>query len=61
MKLSRCDAISLRILLAHRAAQDVGFAEAVAGEIARDLLHLLLIGDDAVGRLQDRLAASGCR
>ena len=27
----------------------------IAGKIARDLLHLLLIGDDAVGRLQDRL------
>ena len=45
----------LAVLLAHGAAQDVGLAEAVAGEIARDLLHLLLIGDDAVGRLQDRL------
>ena len=45
----------LAVFLAHRAAQDIGLAEAVAGEVARDLLDLLLIGDDAVGRLQDRL------
>ena len=45
----------LLVLLAHGAAQDIGLAEAIAGEIARDLLHLFLIGDDAVGRLQDRL------
>ena len=42
-------------LLAHGAAQQIGLAEAVAGEIARDLHHLLLVGDDAVGVLQDRL------
>ena len=45
----------LAVLLAHGAARDVGLAETVAGEVARDLLHLFLIGDDAVGRLQDRL------
>ncbi len=42
-------------LLAHGAAEQVGLGEAVAGEIAGDLLHLLLIGDDAVGRREDRL------
>ena len=45
----------LAIFLAHGAAQNIGFAETIAGQIAGDLLHLLLIGDDAVGRLQDRL------
>ena len=45
----------LLVLLAHGAAQDIGLAETVAGEIARDLLDLFLIGDDAVGRAQDRL------
>ncbi len=45
----------LLVFLAHGAAQDVGLAETVAGEIARDLLHLFLIGDDAVGRREDRL------
>src|SRR6202030_4842134 len=45
----------IAVLLAHGAAQNIGLAEAVAGKVARDLLDLLLIGDDAVGRLQDRL------
>jgi hypothetical protein len=49
----RCHFLS--IFLAHGAAQNVSLAETVTGEIARDLLHLLLIGDDAVGRPQDRL------
>ena len=48
----------LPVLLAHRAAQDVGLAETVAGEIARDLLDLLLIGDDAVGRRAGSARAS---
>ncbi len=39
----------LRLLLAHRAAQIVGVAERVAGEHLRDLHHLLLVDDDAVG------------
>ena len=42
-------------LLAHGAAQKIGLGERVAGKICADLLHLLLIGDDAVGRVQDRL------
>ena len=46
-------------LLAHGAAQQIGFAERIAGEILRDLHHLLLIDDDAVGLLQDRLEARG--
>jgi hypothetical protein len=50
----------LGLLLAHRAAQQVGAAERVAGEHLRDLHHLLLVQDDAVGRLQHRLER-GCR
>jgi hypothetical protein len=42
-------------LLAHRFAEHVGFAEAEAGEIARDLHQLFLIDGDAVGVLEDRL------
>ena len=42
-------------LLAHGAAQKVGFAERVAGQVPRDLHHLFLIGDDAERRLEDRL------
>ena len=45
----------MRILLAHRTPEDVGLAETVAGKVARDLLDLLLIGDDAISRPQDRL------
>ena len=45
----------LLVFLAHRTAQDIRLPEAVAGEIPRDLLHLLLVGDDAVGRLEDGL------
>ena len=55
MKLVALRRHLLAVFLAHGAAQDIGLAETVAGKIARDLLHLLLIGDDAVGRLQDRL------
>ena len=42
-------------LLAHRPAQDVRLRKGIAGEIPGDLLHLLLIGDDAEGLLEDRL------
>ena len=42
-------------LLAHRLAHDVSLAEGVAGELTRDVEHLLLVGDDAVGLLEDRL------
>ncbi len=42
-------------LLAHGAAQQVGFAERIAGEHLRRLHHLLLIDDDAEGLAQDRL------
>ena len=42
-------------LLAHGAAQEVGFAEAVARQHLRELHHLLLVDDDAVGLFQDRL------
>ena len=37
----------LGLLLAHRAAQQVGFAEAVAREPVRDLEHLVLVDDHA--------------
>ena len=48
--------IHLRLdLLAHGAAQEIGFRKAVAGELARDLLHLFLIGDDAESLAQKRL------
>ncbi len=48
--------VHLRLdLLAHRAPQQVGGAERVAREIAGDLHHLLLVDDDAVGLLEDRL------
>ena len=36
-------------LLAHRAAQHVGFAERIARQRLRDLHHLFLIDDDAIG------------
>mgnify|MGYP003693796883 CR=1 FL=1 len=42
-------------LLAHRAAQQVGVAERIAGHHLRDLHHLFLIDDDAERLLQDRL------
>ena len=43
------------VLLAHGLAQDVGLAQRVAGHHLGDLQHLLLVDDDAVGLLQDRL------
>ena len=54
-KIARCLRHLLGLLLAHRAAQQVGAAERVAGQHLRDLHHLLLVQDHAVGRLQDRL------
>ena len=42
-------------LLAHRAAQQVGVAERIAGHDLRDLHHLFLVDDDAERLLQDRL------
>ena len=36
-------------LLAHGAAQQVGFAERIAGKLLRDLHHLFLVDDDALG------------
>ena len=46
--------IHLRLdLLAHRAAQQVGFAERVAGEHLRGLHHLFLVDEDAVGFGED--------
>ena len=45
----------LELLLAHRLAQHVGLAHGEAGDLDGDLHHLLLVGDDAVGLLQDRL------
>ena len=42
-------------LLADRLAEHVGFRERVAGEHVGDPHHLLLIGDDAVGRREDLL------
>src|SRR5262249_54318420 len=64
------DALLLRhllgLLFAHRAAEEVGAAERIAGERLRDLHDLLLVNDDAIGRdeqvvdlvvhLRDRLA-----
>ena len=45
----------LRVLLAHRAAQQVGTAERVAGEQLGGVLDLLLIDHDAVGVAADLL------
>ena len=42
-------------LLAHRAPQQVGLAERIAGQDLRGLHHLLLVDDDAEGLAQDRL------
>ncbi len=39
-------------LLAHGAPEQIGLAQRVAGEHLRDLHHLLLVDDDAVGGLQ---------
>jgi len=45
----------LRVLLAHRLAQHVGFGERDAGQRLRDAHHLFLVGDDAIRRFEDRL------
>ncbi len=45
-------------LLAHGAAEQIGFAERVAGQDLRDLHHLLLVDDHAIGLFQDRLGAA---
>ena len=47
----------LGLFLAHRATQQVGAAERVAGQHLRDLHDLLLVQDHAVGRLQNLLQA----
>ena len=47
-------------LLAHGAAQEIGAAQRVAGELLGDLHHLLLVDDDAVGLLRIG-SSSGCR
>ena len=54
------EALALRVhlgldLLAHRAAQHVGFAERIAGQDLGDLHHLLLVDDDAERLLQNLL------
>ena len=43
-----------RILLAHRAAQQVGPAQRIAGQDLGDLHHLFLVHDHAVSRRQRR-------
>ena len=45
----------LGIFLAHGPAQDVGIAQGVAGQDVGDLHDLLLVDDDPVGLLEDRL------
>jgi hypothetical protein len=45
----------LGLLLAHRAAQQVGAAQRIAGQHLGDLHHLFLVHDHAVGRRQHRL------
>jgi len=47
----------LDVLLAHRAAQQVGGAQRVAADDLRHLHDLLLVDHDAVGLAQDRLDA----
>jgi hypothetical protein len=42
-------------LLAHGAAQQIGLAERIARQHLGDLHHLLLVDDDAIGLLEDRL------
>ena len=45
------------LLLAHGAPQEVGLAEAVAADALGHLHDLLLVDDDSVGLLEDRLEA----
>ena len=58
-KRSRCASISGADLLAHGAAQHVGFAERIAGQLLRDLHHLFLVDDDAVGLAPGSARSSG--
>ncbi len=48
-----CWSISAWILLAHRAAQQIGITERIARQDLRGLHHLFLIDEDAVGFGQD--------
>ena len=41
----------LGLLLSHRASQNIGFAQRIAGQAIGNLHHLFLIHDDAVGFL----------
>ena len=57
---ARDELLALRVhlgldLLAHRAAQQIGAAQRVAGQHLGDLHDLLLVDHDAVGLLQDPL------
>ena len=45
----------LDLLLAHGAAQQIGFAQRIPGDAVGDLHHLLLVDHDAVGFFQDLL------
>ena len=45
----------LGLLLAHEPAQHISAAQGVSRQFLGDLHHLLLVQDDAVGRLQDGL------
>src|SRR3546814_3609266 len=50
------DLVHLRLnLLAHRAAQQIGFAKRIARQYLGGLHHLFLIDEDAVGLAQHRL------
>ncbi len=49
----------LAFLLAHGAAQNVGFTEGKSGEAIGDLHHLFLIQDDAVGFFERFPRAAG--
>ena len=55
MNLSRYFAISSVSLLRHRLAELVHLAPAEARQLDGDLQHLILIDDDAVGLVQQRL------
>ncbi|MNL43173.1 hypothetical protein D3C87_1656770 [compost metagenome] len=54
--LAEADALVVHLrldLLAHGAAEHVGFAKRIAGQKLGDLHHLLLIDDDAIGFVED--------
>src|SRR5690554_121434 len=44
-----------RLLLTHGTAQQVSLSKAIARKLLGDLHHLLLIDDNAIGRLEYRL------